>query len=470
MRCPLPTRILFATLLVSIASASSRPNIVLVMADDQGWGQVGYNGHPYLKTPNLDAMAAAGLRLDRFYAAGPVCSPTRASVLTGRTPNRVGVPGHGYNLALQEKTLPRALQQAGYATGHFGKWHLNGVRGAGVPVLKDDANHPGRYGFDTWISTTNYFDLNPLMSHQGEFKSMPGESSEVIVDEALKFIEAKSGTDTPFLAVIWFGSPHNPMLALPGDRPHLPDEKLSHHLGEIVAMDRSIGALRQGLRDLQIHENTLIWYCSDNGGLDLDPDACANLRGHKSDLFEGGIRVPGVVEWPGTIEHRIIDTPSSTMDIMPTLVDLLELPPESLMEVHDGESLVPLFKGSTAPRTRPIPFIFQRSVALIDGEYKLLSLKIGDEDAWTLYNLRNDPGESRDLSRIQPDKFNELRSQVADLLASVNASANGLDYAEGRIVQPSRREFWYQMSAYAPHFELFLQRPEYKGYRKRIEP
>ena len=129
---------------------SNRPNIVLVMADDQGWGQVGYYDHPHLQTPELDAMAEAGLPFDRFYAAGPVCSPTRASVLTARTPNRSGVFSHGWNLCLQEKTLPRALRQAGYATGHFGKWHLNGVRGAGVPILGDDANHPGHYGFDEW--------------------------------------------------------------------------------------------------------------------------------------------------------------------------------------------------------------------------------------------------------------------------------------------------------------------------------
>ena len=130
---------IFLTLLATSATAAERPNIVLVMADDQGWNQTSYNGHPVLKTPNLDAMAAAGIRFNRFYAAGPVCSPTRASVLTGRTHHRTGVPSHGHNLCLQEKTLPQAVKKAGYATGHFGKWHLNGIRGPGVPVLGDDA-------------------------------------------------------------------------------------------------------------------------------------------------------------------------------------------------------------------------------------------------------------------------------------------------------------------------------------------
>ncbi|MCA1810059.1 MAG: sulfatase-like hydrolase/transferase, partial [Lentisphaerae bacterium] len=125
------------------ARTAGKPNIVLIMTDDQGWGETGYYNHPVLKTPNLDAMAANGLRFDRFYAAAPVCSPTRATVLTGRTNDRAGVHDHGYPLRLQEKTLPRALQQQGYRTAHFGKWHLNGIRGPGVPIFKDDPYGPG---------------------------------------------------------------------------------------------------------------------------------------------------------------------------------------------------------------------------------------------------------------------------------------------------------------------------------------
>ena len=119
-------------------AAETPPNIILVMADDQGWGQTGYYNNPVLKTPNLDAMAANGLRFDRYYAAAPVCSPTRASVLTGRTNLRTGVLSHGYALRRQEKTIAQALKAAGYATGHFGKWHLNGLRGPGVPILAED--------------------------------------------------------------------------------------------------------------------------------------------------------------------------------------------------------------------------------------------------------------------------------------------------------------------------------------------
>jgi arylsulfatase A-like enzyme len=182
----------------------TRPNIILLMTADQGWGQTGYYDHPVLKTPHLDAMAENGLRLDRFYACAPVCSPTRASVLNGRNHHRSGVPTPGHALRLQEKTLAQALKSAGYATGHFGKWHLNALRGPGVPIFRDDPHGPGVFGFDRWVSVTNFFEMDP---------------------------ESQA------------------------------------HYGELVAFDRSVGILRKALRDMEVDENTLVWYCSDNGGL-----------------------------------------------------------------------------------------------------------------------------------------------------------------------------------------------------------
>ncbi|MEO2042563.1 MAG: sulfatase-like hydrolase/transferase, partial [Pirellulales bacterium] len=172
-------------------NSESSPHIVLVMADDQGWGQTGYYGHPFLKTPHLDDMAAHGLRLDRFYAGGPVCSPTRATVLTGRTHERTGVMSHGYPLRLQEKTIAQALAAVGYVTSHFGKWHLNGIRGAGIPILPSDDRCPDAFGFGHWLSVTNFFDMHPLMGRRGkpagEFEKKRGDSSEVVVKEALHF-------------------------------------------------------------------------------------------------------------------------------------------------------------------------------------------------------------------------------------------------------------------------------------------
>ena len=451
----------------TLSGAQKRPNVILVMADDQGWGQVGYKNHPQLKTPNLDAMARAGIRFDRFYAAGPVCSPTRASVLTGRTHNRTGVPSHGHNLCLQEKTLPQALKNAGYATGHFGKWHLNGIRGPGVPILKDDANHPGRYGFEEWISVTNFFDTNPIMSRKGQFEEFQGDSSVVIVDEAIKFIRDKNGKGKPFFAVIWYGSPHSPMRAVDQDLKGLSDDKLGNHLGEIVGIDRSIGRLRDGLREIGIEKETLVWYCSDNGGLTVDPDSCGGLRGNKGDVYEGGIRVPGIIEWPGHIKSRVTSFPASTMDIMPTLVDLLGLSDDSMLSVVDGQSLKKVLNGNDPKKRKAIPFYFQRKAALIDGQYKIVSTAIGRDNSWELYNLESDNAEKKNIAEMEATRFQRMKSEAIKMLQSVDSSANGKDYPEGKIVQKPRRAFWFHMEEYKPYFEDFFKRPEYAGNKNK---
>jgi len=447
------------------AATADKPNIVLVMADDQGWGQVGYNGHPHLKTPNLDVMAAAGIRFNRFYAT-PTCSPTRASVLTGRIPARTGVPAIGNRLCLQEKTLPEALKQAGYATALFGKWHLNGVGGRGVPILAEDPNHPGHYGFDEWLAVTNYFDMDPLMSRNGTFVQLKGDSSVLMVTEALKFMHSRK--DGPFLVVIWFGSPHFPWTAREGDRRGLPSgnkEKLANHLGEIVALDRSVGMLRQGLRDLGIGKNTLVWYCSDNGGLPEDPDSVGGLRGHKGSLYEGGIRVPCIIEWPGRIKPMITDFPASTMDIMPTIVDLLRLPDDAQLAVRDGESIAALFDGNTPKREHSIPFT-SKGRAFIDGNYKLLNASRPNSADWKLYDLERDPGEAKDVAAEHPERFERMKAEAQAILQSVDNSAEGKDYPERKVIQPPRHEKWPEMEAYKPYLQTF-ERPRQRASKNQ---
>jgi arylsulfatase A-like enzyme len=267
----------------------------------------------------------------------------------------------------------------------------------------------------------------------------------------------KTQKDTPFLAVIWYGSPHNPMQALDKDRKGLPNDKLGHHLGEIVGIDRSIGMLRKGLRDLGIEKNTLVWYCSDNGGLNIDPDACGHLRGHKGSVLEGGIRVPCIVEWPGRIKPAITDVPASTMDIMPTIIDLLGLPEESMLSVRDGESIASLLRGGSPTRHHSIPFMFLKNAAFIDGPYKLLSQNRNKAGSWELYDLEKDPGETKDLSGIFPDRFARMKVQAETAMHSIEASAAGKDYSEGRVLQPQRSAFWRDMAAYRPHFETFAR-------------
>ena len=347
-----PTNLLLSLLILLLLSCkqiidNTPPNIILIMTDDQGWGQTGFYNHPVLKTPNLDAMAENGIRFDRFYAAAPVCSPTRASILTGRSNDRTGVLDHGYALRNQEKTLAMALQKAGYATGHFGKWHLNGLRGPGVPILKDDRHSPGKFGFDHWLSVTNFFDINPLMSENGIFIDLKGDSSKIIVEKALEFIKEKSSQNIPFFTVIWDGSPHDPFLASSKDRSHFKnlDELSQNHYGELVAFDRSLGLLRKSLRELELEKNTILWYCSDNGGLrNISPSTVGGLRGFKTTIWEGGLRVPAIIEWPKVIKPKVTQFPASTMDIFPTIADILGLPDSDLLNPIDGISLYPSFK------------------------------------------------------------------------------------------------------------------------------
>jgi len=454
-----------------VAGAAGKPNIILCMADDQGWGDVAYNGHPALRTPNLDAMAGAGLRFDRFYAAAPVCSPTRGSVLTGRHPNRFGCFSWGHPLRPQEITLAEALRQAGYATGHFGKWHLGSVC-AGSPV------NPGASGFDRWFSAPNFFDNDPILSREGIATPTQGESSMVTVDAALEFIGEHAGDSQPFLAVIWFGSPHRPHKAAAEDLSPYADEpaEVQHFYGEITGLDRAVGRLRRELRTLDIHENTILWYCSDNGGLKAPS---SGGRGRKGSIYEGGLRVPAILEWPARISApRTTDLPSMTSDIYPTLLDLLGVRIEDQPPL-DGISLAPLIDGEMNVRPAPIGFWQYPAPGRGVPSHKLMTellevQKAGNEledksrlrldagairqqyptDAlpghaawlawpWKLhriedretavitfefYNLAEDPGEQHDVAGQNEDLVKTMKSALRHWQLSVVQSLNGEDY------------------------------------------
>ncbi len=468
MKTPLQLLLLvvFVALSLSGAAAQPRPNIIFVMADDMGWGQTGYRGHPVLKTPNLDAMAAHGLRFDRFYAGAPVCSPTRASVLTGRTNDRCGVLTHGYALRLQEKTIAQALRAAGYVTGHFGKWHLDGFKGPGAPILASDPRNPGAFGFDEWLSVTNFFDQNPLMSRQGKIEEFTGDSSEIVMTEALKFVEKHHAGSKPMFTVIWFGSPHGPWRALPGDKERFGDlnEKSANHYGELAAMDRSIGVLRQRLRDLALADHTMLVFCSDNGGLPgITPETVGGLRGFKGSVFEGGLRVPGIIEWPSVIQPRVTHYPACTMDLFPTVADILGLPQDVLLKPTDGESLHPLFAGEVSERRQAIPFRFEKKAALVDNRHKLLTedLKRGN---FQLYDLEADPKETHDLSAEQPELAARMKTQLLKWNETVEASFAGRDYPEGKVTPPDPRSIaWTEHPSYKPFLAEWAKRWEYEG-------
>jgi arylsulfatase A-like enzyme len=440
------------------------PNIILIMTDDQGWGQTGYYDHPVLETPNLDAMAENGLRFERFYAAAPVCSPTRASILTGRTNDRTGVVDHGYALRKQEKTIAVALQKAGYATGHFGKWHLNGLRGPGVPILKDDSHSPGEFGFNHWLTVTNFFDIDPLMSENGTLIDLKGNSSEIIVKKALEFIKEKTSQNLPFFAVIWDGSPHDPFLASEKDRDNFKDldNQSQHHYGELVAFDRSLGVLRKTLKDLGLQNNTILWYCSDNGGLrNISPPSVGGLRGYKTTIWEGGLRVPAIIEWPKMIKPKVTNYPASTMDIFPTIADILNLPDTDLLKPIDGITLKPIFKNDLSNRDKRIPFRYKDQGALIDNNFKLVVTSI-DKEKFELYDLEKDFSESIDLSSQNPLIFNQMKTDYLKWSESIDSSQVGMDYPERKVLNNPERHFWMNDDRYKPYLKEWINRPEYR--------
>ncbi|MEX0701631.1 MAG: sulfatase-like hydrolase/transferase [Planctomycetales bacterium] len=454
----------------SSAVAAERPNIVLCMSDDQGWGDVGHNGNDRVKTPVLDEMAAKGLRFDRFYAAAPVCSPTRASVLTGRHPVRCGTFSWGLPLPPEEVTIAEALRRAGYTTGHFGKWHLGSVA-EGHPTS------PGAQGFDEWVSAPNYYDNDPLLSRKGTVIETKGESSMVTVEKALEFIDAAAERKQPFLAVVWFGNPHLPHQARPELRELYQDQpaNLQNYLGEITGIDRAMGRLRSHLREKELADDTIVWYTSDNGH--LPPGSSGGLRGQKSQLWEGGIRVPTVLEWPARVPGpRRIGTPCGTVDIYPTLLDLAGVRVEGQPRPIDGESLAPLIEGREFARAKPLGFWvypaagvsmaserilrqmrqeqegreldekfrfpegkdakrypqdkFPGHAAWIDGDWKLHRIPARGENAdeFQLYDLATDRAEKQDVADDHPEVAARLKKGLAEWQQSVLRSLNGADY------------------------------------------
>ncbi len=416
---------------------SRNPNIILAMTDDQGWGDVSYNGLKQIQTPALDAMAAEGLRFDRFYAAHPSCSPTRASVMTGRHPNRIGTFWPGMPLRKEEITIAQAVKRAGYATGHFGKWHLNGApAGPGRLIPDSDPLAPRNVGFDESFSVSNYFELDWTFSHNGVPEKVAGDGSDAIVTEALKFIERNAKQDRPFLAVVWFGSPHAPHKPLPED---LKTAGGSAYYGELVGVDRAMGTLRRGLRKLGIADNTMLWFCSDNGSW-LDPanpsahGSNGPFRGRKGDVWEGGIRVPGVIEWPARIKRpTVTKVPVCTSDVYPTIVDLLQITVPDQVEPLDGISLVPLLDGKMKERPRPIGFwqgnnglsVNSGPAAWNDNRYKLVKPA---RDKYELYDLTVDPSEKTDLAAEHPEIVNRMKAELKNWQESVIRSWRGEDY------------------------------------------
>lgn len=365
-------------------AAAGGPNVVVLLADDLGWKDIGCYGGP-VKTPSLDALASRGVRFTDFHSGAAVCSPSRATTLTGRHHLRAGVyswiSDHDQDSHLLERevTLAEVLKSHGYATAHFGKWHLGLSQGARKKPT------PAKHGFDYWFATAN--NANPSHRNPANFirngkpvGTLQGYACQLVVDEAIKWLEERKDRDAPFFLNVWFNEPHAPIAA--------PQEIVSSYgkmtdkgavySGTIDNTDRAIARLLAKLKEMKVEEDTLIIYSSDNGS--YRADRVGHLRGKKGSNFEGGIRVPGIFCWPGTIPRgRVEPEPAGLVDLLPTICGLLEI--DKPKGVHlDGADLSPLLTTGGKAFVRPQPLFWllptsQPMAALRDGNYSLLAYR-----------------------------------------------------------------------------------------------
>ena len=458
-----------------------KPNIILVMCDDLGYGDVGFNGNDTIRTPHLDAMAGDGIRFTRFMAGGPVCSPTRGTCLTGRHYIRYGITHANVgSLPGEEVSLAQVVKYHGYRTGHFGKWHLgtlsveepDGSRGGREEMGRFYAP-PWKRGFDTCFSTEAKVPTwDPMVTPEGwgeagtpfgtyywdergtkETDNLEGDDSRVIMDRAVEFIRGCASDETPFLAVIWFHTPHTPVVAGPEYLrmySRFPDS-YAHYYGCVTAMDEQVGRLRRELEESGIEEDTMLWFCSDNGPEGVSPVNPANprhvrccgstggLRGRKRSLFNGGINVPATLVWPRVVKRgSVVSEPCSTLDYLPTVTDILGYDMPDGRPV-DGASLSAILDGSGQRPAKPIPYRFlsgkdsmfgSPTMAVIDGNLKYLTNLTGSTENDLCFDITEDPGESVDIADGNRGRCDELRGFLEGFIDSARRSHAGADYPE----------------------------------------
>lgn len=461
--------ILWGAVLVcgDFAAARERPNFVFLLVDDLGWADVGCNGSTFYETPNIDRLAASGMRFTQGYAACPVCSPTRASIMTGRHPVRVDItdwiPGmHAdrvpnarfqqiedrHELALSEVTIAEVLKDAGYRTFFAGKWHLG------------DAGHlPTDQGFETNIG--GYSAGSPPGGYYGPWKNpylkqnFEGEYlTERLTAESVKFLQTRPA-EQPFLLYLAYYNVHTPIQPYKPLLPHFAT-KAREMFGEtpappilerqgvsrsrqdhpeyasmIGAVDVSVGTILKALEELKLTDNTVVIFFSDNGGLctlkNPGPTSNLPLRSGKGWLYEGGIREPLLIRAPGvTTPGSVCEQPVISTDFFPTILELAGLPLQPDLHI-DGVSLLPLLKRAQQPVHPPLYWHYPHyhgstwtpGAAVRDGDWKLIEFY--EEDRAELYNLKEDVGEQHDLSQQQPEQFARLRQQLRTWQQALNA-------------------------------------------------
>ena len=444
---------MFAPLLLSLVtvapgadaprSPDGPPNVLLILCDDLGWGDLGYFGHPAIETPRLDELAAEGVRFTQFYAASPVCSPSRVGLLTGRTPDRAGVydwipGGSPVHLHADEPTLPALLNAAGYDTCHVGKWHLNGRFNSESQPQPDD------FGFDHWFATQN----NAAPSHRDPVNfvrdgqpvgPLEGYSCDLVADEAVRWLDGRGGGDDPWFLNVWFHEPHQPIASPPDlteryeTRSRTPLE--AEYFANVANMDRAVGTLLDALDRRGEAGNTLVIFTSDNGPEDRfryrraasSFGSPGNLRGMKLWLYEGGVRVPGIVRWPGRVGPRTDDTPVGAVDLLPTLCELTGATPPA--RPLDGASLADhLLNGGPVERAVPLFWSYYKALggpvaAVREGDRVLLGRDdgAGGLGRFELYDLGRDERQTRDLAPEQSGTADRLSAWLSRQRREVQA-------------------------------------------------
>tara|TARA_B100001121_G_scaffold48397_2_gene41791 strand:- start:483 stop:1853 length:1371 start_codon:yes stop_codon:yes gene_type:complete len=417
----------------------SKPNVLFILIDDMGWMDLGCQGNKNLRTPNIDNLAKGGMRFTDAYAPAPVCSPTRAAIITGQSPARLQITNHLphqdrftpkdskllpakmlNHLSLESETLAERLKKdAHYATAFIGKWHLYTGR--------DKKYNPLNQGFDINIGGCSYggpptfFDPYRIdfLPDRKEGEYLPNR----LADEAIAFISEQNSKDKSFFVALWNYTVHWPMEApdkLVEKYKNLPVKGYRDHryAAMIEAMDIAIGKVLKSLDDLNITEETLVIFTSDNGPFGGVGDA-SPLRADKGHLYEGGIRVPLIVRWPGKVEAGAVEeTPVILTDLHPTILSATGLDLNSTIP-NDGHNLLPLLKGKEKLKNRAVywhypNFAFHRDnrlgSAIREGDHKLIHFY--DTDSVELYNLKNDIGEKNDLSGKMPQLASRLKNKL----------------------------------------------------------
>ncbi|TWT91557.1 sulfatase-like hydrolase/transferase [Stieleria varia] len=443
-------------------ASADRPHFIVVMVDDMGYEGVSCFGNPYFKTPEIDRLAAEGMKLTDFHSSGTVCSPTRAGLLTGRYQQRSGIeavihpvadhPEHRKGLKLDEVTFAELLTDAGYHTALIGKWHQ------GYPQNSADY-HPQNHGFAEFIG---YHSGNiDFVSHIGDHQKHDwwhgrdevheaGYSTHLINQHAVEFVRHHAASKQPFCLYIAHEAIHNPV-QVPGDpvrrteqawdrwkwQTVTPEHRIEKYRGMTLPIDDGIGQLRRTVQELGIAENTLLLFFSDNGPAGDFPSGSPDLRGGKGSVYEGGHKVPAIAWWPGHITAgSTSDQPVITLDVMPTLLNLADIDVDVATHARplDGVDLTPLLLHEEALAERPLYWASlsnqgARSEALRSGDWKLVvhhpkaSPGTFQNPKLELYHLRMDPAEKVDLASEQPERTAKLWQQFQSWYAETQSTA-----------------------------------------------